>query len=90
MFRVENICSLTDFQRNIKEYMKRLKETGQPEILTVNGKAELVVQDAEAYQNILDLVDRVEAINGIRRGLEDIEEGRTHKAEDVHEELRRM
>jgi hypothetical protein len=38
-------------------------------VLTIDGKAELVVQDAEAYQALLD---RVEAIEGIQRGLADV------------------
>ena len=43
-----DIHSLTDFQRNVKDHLKHLKETGRPEILTVNGKAAVVVQDGPA------------------------------------------
>ena len=39
-------------------------------MLTVNGKAELVVQDAESYQQLLEAKDRMEAIEGIKRGLQ--------------------
>ena len=42
---------------------------------TVNGKAELVVQDASAYQELLDLVDRAEALIGIQRGLDSMDRG---------------
>jgi len=42
-----------------------LKKTGQPVVLTVNGKAEIVVQDAESYQKLLEAKDRMEAIEGI-------------------------
>src|SRR5262245_31574609 len=66
MLHVDDIYSLTDFQRHAKEHIERLKQTGRPEVLTVNGKAELVVQDAEAYQKLLDLLDRAEALEGIR------------------------
>jgi PHD/YefM family antitoxin component YafN of YafNO toxin-antitoxin module len=39
--------------------MRHLKDTKRPVILTVNGKAAaVVVQDAEAYQNLLDLTER--------------------------------
>jgi hypothetical protein len=49
MIRPEDIGSLTDFSRNAKAHLKRLKRTGRPEPLTVNGKAEVVVQGASAY-----------------------------------------
>lgn len=82
------INSLSNFKRNTAEFMQQLKETGQPIVLTVNGKAELVVQDAESYQKLLELVERLETIAAIREGLEDMKNGRTRPAEEVFEELR--
>jgi PHD/YefM family antitoxin component YafN of YafNO toxin-antitoxin module len=69
--------------------MKQLKETGHPVVLTVNGKAELVVQDAEAYQQLLELAERLKVIEGIRRGLDDVKAGRTQPVEEALEEIRR-
>jgi prevent-host-death family protein len=83
-----DIHSLTEFKRNTTEFMKQLKETGAPVVLTVNGKAEVVVQDAAAYQQLLDLLERVKAIEGIRRGLEDVKAGRTRPVDEALEELR--
>ena len=37
--------SLSNFKRNTPEFLRQLKKTGQPVVLTINGKAELVVQD---------------------------------------------
>jgi hypothetical protein len=45
-----DIRSLSDFKRNTVDLLDRLRKTGHPMVLTINGKAELVVQDAEAYQ----------------------------------------
>jgi PHD/YefM family antitoxin component YafN of YafNO toxin-antitoxin module len=59
MIRPEDIGSLTDFSRNTKAHLKRLKRTGRPELLTVNGKAEVVVQSASAYQRLLTLVEKL-------------------------------
>jgi hypothetical protein len=56
--RVQDIASLTDFHRNSTTHCKRLKQSGRPELLTVNGKAVLVVQDAAAYQRLLEVVER--------------------------------
>ena len=81
-----DIRSLSDFKRNTTDLLDRLRTTGHPLVLTINGKAELVVQDAEAYQALLD---RVEAIEGIQRGLADVNAGRTKPARQVFARLRR-
>ena len=69
MVRMADIRSLTDFQRNTKKHLDRLKQTGRPEVLTGNGQAELIVQSAESYQKMLDDVDFVQTLQGIQRGL---------------------
>ncbi|MBI4602850.1 MAG: type II toxin-antitoxin system Phd/YefM family antitoxin [Planctomycetes bacterium] len=76
MVHLSSIHPLTDFLRNYKRHLKRLKKAGLPEVLTVNGRAEVVVQDAVSYQRLLDVLDRAEAIVGIRRGLREIEKGK--------------
>jgi hypothetical protein len=50
MIHLDDIRSLTDFQRNTKAHLRRLKSTGRPEVLTVNGKAEIIVQNAAAFE----------------------------------------
>jgi prevent-host-death family protein len=84
-----DIHSLTDFKRNTSEYVKQMKETKCPVVLTVNGKAELVVQDAESYQALLDTIERIETVEGIRRGLDDMKNGRMRPAEEVFADMRR-
>jgi prevent-host-death family protein len=68
-----DIDSLTHFKRNSGELIEQLKSTGAPMVLTVNGKAEVVVQDAASYQRLTEIVDRAEAVLGIRRGLESMQ-----------------
>lgn len=87
MVKLTDIHSLTDFQRNVKAHLKHLKETGRPEVLTVNGKAAVVVQDAESYQRLLDLVEQAEAVEGIKRGLDDVKHGRTRSMRAAVEAL---
>jgi prevent-host-death family protein len=84
-----DIDSLTHFKRNTNEVIEQLKATGQPMVLTVNGKAEIVVQDAVSYQAMLDLVDRAEAIAGIKRGLDSIDRGEGITAEEAFNRLRK-
>ena len=62
MFTMHSIGLVSDFSRKPAEYIKRLKKTGQPEILTVNGKAELVVQDAKAYEEMAGLLYSIKQI----------------------------
>ncbi len=89
MFHFEDICSLSEFQRNAKEHIERLKETGRPEVLTVNGAAAVVVQDARSYQMMMEVVERAQAVEGIRRGLEQAKEGKTKPARKALERIRK-
>ena len=89
MIQLDDIYSLTDFQRNAKSHLRAIKKTGRPRVLTVNGKAELIVQDAKSYQKLLELIDRVEAIEGIRRGLESMKRGAGRPADEVFEAMRK-
>lgn len=84
----EDIHPLTEFKRNTTGLVKKMKRTKRPVVLTVNGKAELVVQDASSYQNMLERLDRLEAVEAIREGLKDVEEGRIHNAREALEALR--
>ena len=58
MIRIQDIRSLTDFHRNTKQHLRRLKRTGRPVVLTVNGRAMLVVQDAAAYERLLHTAEQ--------------------------------
>src|ERR1700733_14776019 len=84
----KDIQPLTTFRNNSVKMMQRLKKTRRPIILTVNGKPEAVVQDAAAYQRLLDLAAQADPEEGLRQGLEDIAKGRTRPARKVFAELR--
>jgi PHD/YefM family antitoxin component YafN of YafNO toxin-antitoxin module len=89
MIQIKDIYSLTDFQRNVKAHLRAIKKTGRPRVLTVNGKAELIVQDARAYQKLLDILDQAEAIEGVRRGLASMERGAGRPADEVFDAIRK-
>ncbi len=67
--------------------MKQIKESKRPVVLTVNGKAAAVVQDAEAYQRLLDIAASVDAAEGIRQGMEDVRRGKIRSAKEFFKEL---
>jgi prevent-host-death family protein len=75
MLTLTEIHPLSDFKKNAKGHLRRLNKTGQPEVLTVNGKPAVVVQDARSYQRLLDSVEQAEAIAGIKLGLESLARG---------------
>lgn len=79
----EDIRSLSDFKRNTSELLDQMRRNHRPLVLTVNGKAEIVVQDAESYQQLLDELDKQETIAGIRKGLADMEAGRVRPAREA-------
>lgn len=75
MIDLANIRSLSDFQRNTKQHLRRLKHSGKPEVLTVNGQAELVVQSAAAYQRLLEQADVADSVKILRRRIEEADAG---------------
>lgn len=69
MFHSSDIYTVTDFSRKPAEHIKRLNESKRPEILTVNGKAAVVIQDAESYEKMATLADYADSILNIRQAL---------------------
>lgn len=83
----KDIQSLTTFRRRSGDFMKQLKKSKRPVVLTVNGKAEAIVQDAGAYQRLLDITARADAREGIRQGLEQSKRGQGRDAEEFFAEF---
>jgi prevent-host-death family protein len=82
----QDIHSLTTFKRNSSGLMKHMKKTGRPLVLTVKGKAEAVLLDAAAYQEVASQLD---AVASIRRGLAQARKGAGRPADEVFDELER-
>lgn len=93
MLNLENgIDSLTNFKRQTSSYLRQLHASGRPIVLTVNGKAEVVVQDAAAYQRLVEQAakaDRDETVAAIQEGLVDAEAGRVKPARKALKALAR-
>ena len=85
----KDIQSLTTFRRRSGDFMKQLKKSKSPVVLTVKGKAAAIVQDAEAYQRLLDIAARADSEEGILQGLDDVAHGRTRPAKEVFDDIRR-
>jgi prevent-host-death family protein len=104
MINLENIHSLTDFKRNASNYVEQVRETRSPLVLTVNGKAAVIVQDASAFQGLLDRMQAMEdELRGLKLGrlqqdlqvgLEQLEQGQytdydAASLDDFFEEIKR-
>ena len=82
-----DIMSLSTFKRDSNKVMRQLKKTKEPVVLTVNGRAEIVVQDAESYQRLLDLKERAEVIETLRQRLASRSRKKARTADDFFSEF---
>ncbi|RAU22119.1 prevent-host-death protein [Paramagnetospirillum kuznetsovii] len=85
---IKDIQPVTTFRNHSAEFLNHIRETKRPLILTVNGKAAAVLQDAESYQHLLDIAAEASAQEGARQGREDVARGRTTPAAEVFAALR--
>lgn len=82
-----DIMSLSTFKRDSNKVMRQMKKTKEPIVLTVNGKAAVVVQDAESYQSLLDLKERTEIIAVLRQRLSSLDSKKGRTADEFFTEF---
>src|ERR1041384_3870401 len=82
-----DIMSLSTFKRDSNKVMRQMKKTKEPVVLTVNGKAAIVVQDAESYQKLLELKERAEVVETLRQRLASLDRKKARAAEDFFSEF---
>ncbi len=83
MIDLTNIHALSEFQRNTKLYVSQMQKSEKPIVLTVNGEARLVVQDAKAYQKLLDRLEYIETVAALKQGIGEIETGKGVSAKEA-------
>jgi hypothetical protein len=88
MIQPEDIRPLTDFQRNAKTHIRRLKRSRRPGLLTINGRAAVVVQDARAYQKLLDRLTEVEEAQAIQEAVPELQAGKGRPYRNVMRDFR--
>lgn len=88
MIRATDIHSLTDFTRNAKSYILQIKETRSPMAITVNGDAEVVIQDAASYQQMVDELERSRFVAAVRASEKDVKEGRVEDLDAAFSTIR--
>lgn len=83
--------SLSHFLENPSEIVAQLKQTGEPVVLTIDGQAELVIQEVAAYRKLHQIAEEARVLEGIHQGLEDMAAGRILTLEEgkAHAHVRR-
>ena len=82
-----DIMSLSTFKRDSNKVIRQLKKTKEPVVLTVNGQAAVIVQDAESYQSLLELRERAEVVAVLQERLASLKRKKGRSAEDFFTEL---
>jgi len=88
MLDAREIYPLSDFQRNARHFIEHLQESHKPIVLTVNGKASVIMQDAESYQKLLDELELARSAATIRQAMTEVAAGKDRDAVEALEELR--
>jgi PHD/YefM family antitoxin component YafN of YafNO toxin-antitoxin module len=84
---IRDTCSLTDFHRNSAAHVEHLKATRRPELLTINGAGALIVQDAEAYQTMVERLEMLESVEQIKQVVRELDIGKGIPMEEVLKKL---
>jgi prevent-host-death family protein len=72
---IRDIQSVSVFKRDASKILKQLKRTKQPVILTVNGKADAVIMDAESYQNLVEAKEYAETVVVLKERIQELNSG---------------
>lgn len=75
MIQQRNTSPLASLLQDPEAHVERLRATGRPEVFTVGGVARVVVQDADAYEKMLDALDEAEAVRILHQRLAALDRG---------------
>lgn len=81
----EDIVPVSDFKAQAADWLKRLGKTGQPLVITQNGKAAGVLLSPAHFDL---LTERSRFIAAVDEGLADSKAGRVHSQDTVLEHIR--
>jgi len=88
MVSTRHTQSLTEFRQKATETLDRLNQTGEAEILTVNGEARAVLLSPTAYDELAREVQLTRDVAVIRQAIAEIKDGKGQKAGAFFDSLR--
>ena len=80
----EDIVPVAQFKAQAKKWLARLKETGQPLVITQNGRSAGVVLSPEEYDRLTSQQRFLASVEG---GLADLDAGRVVSTDDLRRRL---
>ena len=80
----EDIVPMAQFKAQAKKWLARLRETGQPLVITQNGRSAGVVLSPEEYDR---LTYQQRFLSSVAEGLDDLEAGRAVSTEALRGRL---
>ena len=83
-----DIYPVSDFNRKPAEHIKRVQETKKPEVLTVNGKAAVVMVDPESYDKLAQDAELSRTLAQIARASAEHESGKSQPLHEAFAELK--
>jgi PHD/YefM family antitoxin component YafN of YafNO toxin-antitoxin module len=89
MIELSQIHPVTDFVRNYKSYLTRLKETGRPEVLTVNGVPECVLVDTASFQEMQNALEQARFVRAVNEGIASMNAGAGEPASQAFRDIRK-
>ena len=88
MYTTSDIYPVSDFNRKPAEHIKRVQETKTPEVLTVNGKAAVVMVDPETYDQLAKDAELVKTLSNIALANEQHKQGLSRPIAEVFKDLK--
>ncbi len=68
--------------------LRQLDDHGEPIVISINGKADLMISDEGSFQMLVNLVDRLELFEVLKQATKDLDEGKGLSLEEVKEQAR--
>src|ERR1700743_828375 len=79
--------SLTEFERNSLKTLDRLRDTLEPEVLTVDGQPRAVLISPDVFKEWFDEFLVAQDVASIRRSMREIDEGKAVTVEAAFAEI---
>lgn len=88
MLAIERTQSLTDFRQNASQTLDRLKQTGEVDVLTVDGEPQGVVMSPAAYDALARDAEYLCHIARMRQAIQEHEDGKGIEVNEAFDRLR--
>lgn len=79
-----DIVPIGEFKSSLSKWFKNVRNTGQPLVITQNGRPAGVLLSPSEYD---DLVYKKHFVDSVNRGLSDVESGNVYSTKELRNEL---